>query len=44
MAEPQPQNLSSDNGFTAVDIVGQTQLGYTGGYKDKMRQDVVVMV
>ena len=42
MAEPQPKNLSSDNMFTALDIVGQTQLAHTGGYKDKMRLGVAL--
>ena len=41
MAEPQPETLS-DNMFTALDIVGQTQLAHVGGYRDKVRLGVAM--
>ena len=41
MAEPQPETLS-DNMFTALDIVGQTQLAHVGGYRDKIRLGVAM--
>ena len=47
MAEPQPENPSSDNIFTALDLIGQTgtllnNLAHTGGYKDKMRLGIAL--
>jgi hypothetical protein len=41
MAEPQPETLS-DNLYTALDIVGQTQLAHSGGYRDKSRLGVAM--
>ena len=41
MAEPQPETLS-DNMYTALDIVGQTQLAHAGGYRDKSRLGVAM--
>ena len=41
MAEPQPETLS-DNMYTALDIVGQTQLAHVGGYRDKVRLGVAM--
>ena len=41
MAEPQPETLS-DNMYTALDIVGQTQLAHVGGYRDKSRLGVAM--
>ena len=41
MAEPQPETLS-DNMFTALDIVGQSQLAHVGGYRDKIRLGVAM--
>ena len=41
MTEPQPETLS-DNMYTALDIVGQTQLAHAGGYRDKSRLGVAM--
>jgi hypothetical protein len=41
MAEPQPETLS-DNMYTALDIVGQSQLAHVGGYRDKIRLGVAM--
>ena len=36
MAEPQPETPLSNNMYTALDIIGQTQLAHVGGYRDKL--------
>ena len=42
MAEPQPETPLSNNMYTALDIVGQTQLTHIGGYRDKLRLGVAM--
>jgi hypothetical protein len=42
MAEPQPETPLSNNMYTALDIVGQTQLEHVGGYRDKSRLGVAM--
>ena len=42
MAEPQPETPLSDGMYTALDIVGQTQLAHVGGYRDKSRLGVAM--
>ena len=42
MAEPQPETPLSNNMYTALDIVGQTQLAHVGGYRDKSRLGVAM--
>ena len=42
MAEPQPETPLSNNMYTALDIVGHTQLAHAGGYRDKSRLGVAM--
>ena len=42
MAEPQSETPLSNNMYTALDIVGQTQLTHIGGYRDKLRLGVAM--
>jgi len=42
MAKPQPETPLSNNMYTALDIVGQTQLTHIGGYRDKLRLGVAM--
>jgi hypothetical protein len=42
MAEPQPETPLSNNMYTALDIVGQTQLAHVGGYRDESRLGVAM--
>ena len=42
MAEPQPETPLSNDMYTALDIVGQTQLTHIGGYRDKLRLGVAM--
>ena len=42
MAEPQPEIPLSNNMYTALDIVGHTQLAHVGGYRDKSRLGVAM--
>ena len=34
MVDPQPETPLSDDMYTALDIVGQTQLAHVGGYRE----------
>ena len=42
MAEPQPETPLSNDMYTALDIVGQTQLAHVGGYRDESRLGVAM--
>ena len=42
MAEPQLETPLSNNMYTALDIVGHTQLAHAGGYRDKSRLGVAM--
>lgn len=42
MVEPEPENPLSNDMYTALDIVGRTQLAHLSGYREKIRLHVGV--